>query len=76
MSLKHCIANSFDLPCCNLLYGNDNEQQHRVMNEGGRTGGYHMSHLSAIFQADTLLESDDVVVSTVMATVDAEKPRP
>ena len=41
-----------------------------------RAVGYLENHPSAIFQAATLSDSDDMVESTTMATMDIDKPRP
>ena len=34
------------------------------------------NYLSSIFQTATLSDSDDIVASTIVATVDVDKPRP
>ena len=45
----------------------------RSQEEARRAGDYPKNHLSAIFQAATLSDSDGVVVSTIVATVDVHK---
>ena len=42
------------------------------MEEARRARDCPKKHLSAIFQAATLLDSDDVVASAIVATMDAD----